>query len=149
MVVFIWGPHFPCCCFCCSAAPSCPPLCDPMDGSAPGFPVLHYLPEFAPTHVHWVNDAIQPSHPLSSAFLLPSVFPSIRVFSKELALQIRWPKYRSFSFTISPSSEYSGLISLHQPNWTRKRELQLLLRPTVNCPPGKNTCFELSHCCCP
>ena len=86
-------------------------LCDPMDCSTPGFPVLHYLPEFAQTHVLWVGDAIQPSHPLSPLLLLPSVFPIIRVFSIELALCIRRPKYWSFSFSISPSSEYSGLIS--------------------------------------
>ena len=77
----------------------------------PGFPVLHCLPEFTQTHVYWVSDAIQPSYPLSFLLLLPSVFPSIRVFSNESVLHIRWPKYRSFSFSISPSSEYSGLIS--------------------------------------
>ena len=82
-----------------------------MDCSTPGFPVHHQLPELAQTHVHWVGDAIQPSHPLSS-LLLPSIFPSIRVFSNESALPIRWPKYWSFSFSINPSSEYSGLISL-------------------------------------
>ena len=76
--------------------------------STPGFPVLHYLPEFAQTHVHRVGDAIQPSHPLSP-LLLPSVFPSIRVFSSGSGLRIRWPK--DWSFSISPSSEYSGLIS--------------------------------------
>ena len=63
------------------------------------------------THVHWVGDAIQPSHPLSSPLLPPSVFPSIMVFANESALHIRWPKYWIFSFNISPSSEYSGLIS--------------------------------------
>ena len=82
-----------------------------MDCSTPGFPVLHYLLEFAQTHVHLVSDAIQPSHPLPPLLLLPSVFPSIRVFSNESALCIRWPKYWSFSFSISPSNEYSGLIS--------------------------------------
>ena len=86
-------------------------LCDPMDYSTPGFPVLHYLPEFAQTHVDWVSDAIQPSHPLSSHSLLPSIFPSIRVFSSGSVLCIRWPKYWSFSFSISPSNDYSGLIS--------------------------------------
>ena len=80
-----------------------------MDSSTPGFPVLHYLPEFAQTHVHWVSDAIQLSHPLSPALLLPSIFPSMKVFSNELALRIMWSKYWSFSF--SPSNEYSGLIS--------------------------------------
>ena len=82
-----------------------------MDCWTPRFPVLHCLPEFAQTHVHWVGDAIQPSHPLSPLLLLPSIFLIIRVFSNESALRIRWPKYWSFSFSISPSSEYSGLIS--------------------------------------
>ena len=63
------------------------------------------------THVHCVGDAIQPSHPLWSLLLLPSVFPSIRVFSHESVLHIRWPKYWNFSFRINPSSEYSGLVS--------------------------------------
>ena len=76
----------------------------------PGFPVLHCLPEFAQIHVHWVSDAIQSAHPLSPPLLLPSIFPSIRIFSNESVL-IRWPKYWSFSFIISPSSEYSALIS--------------------------------------
>ena len=82
-----------------------------MDCSTPGFPVLPHLLDLAQTHVHWVGDAIQPSHPLSSPFLLPSIFPSIRVFSSESVLCIGWPKYWNFSFSISPSSEYSGLIS--------------------------------------
>ena len=63
------------------------------------------------THVHRVSDAIQPSHPLSSLLLPPLFFPSIRVFSKESVLRIRWPKYWSFSFSIIPSNENSGLIS--------------------------------------
>ena len=85
----------------------CLTLCNPMDCSLPGSPVLHYLPEFAQIHVCWVSDAIQPSLPLSP--LLPGVFPSIKLFFSELALRIRWPKY--WSFSISPSNEYSGLIS--------------------------------------
>ena len=76
---------------------SCPTLCDPMDCRILGLPVHHQLAEFTQTHVHWVGDAIQPSHPLSSPFLLPSIFPSIRVFSNESALCNRWPKYWSFS----------------------------------------------------
>ena len=76
-----------------------------MNCSMPGFPVLHYLLEFAQTHVHWVSDAIQPSHPLLPASPLA---PSIKVFSNGL-LCIRWPEF--WSFSISPSSEYSGLIS--------------------------------------
>ena len=82
-----------------------------MDWSMPGLPVHHQLPEFTQTHVHWVGDAIQPSHLLSSLLLPTSVLPSIRVFSNESVFRIRWPKYWSFSFSISPSNEYSGLIS--------------------------------------
>ena len=80
-----------------------------MDCSIPGFPVHHHLPEHAQTHIHWVGDAIQPSHPLSSPLLLPSIFPSVRVFFNESVLHIRWPKI--WSFSISPSNKYSGLIS--------------------------------------
>ena len=97
----------------CSVAKSCTTLWDPMKWSTPGFPVFHHLPEFAQTQVQRVGDAIQPSHPLSSPspplLLLYSIFPSIRVFSNESALRIRWPKYWSFSFNISPSNEHSGL----------------------------------------
>ena len=78
----------------------------PMDCCTPGFPILQYVLELAQTHVHWVDDAIQPSHPL---LFLPSILPSIKVISNELALSIRWPKY--WGFTISPSNEYSELIS--------------------------------------
>ena len=85
-------------------------LCDPMDSSTPGFPVHHQLPDLAQTHVHQVCDAIQHLI-LCSPLLLPSVFPSIRVFSNDSVLCIRWPKYWSFSFSISPSNEYLGLIS--------------------------------------
>ena len=96
---------------CCSVAKSCLTLYNPMDCSMPGFPVLHYLLEFAQTHVHWVSDAMQPSDPLLSPLLPPSIFHSIRVFSNESALHIRWPKYWHFSFNISPSNEHPGLIS--------------------------------------
>ena len=71
----------------------------------------HQLLEFTQTHVNWVSDAIQPSYLLRLLLLLPSIFPSIRVFSNKSALRIRWPKYWSFSFSTSPSNEYSGLIS--------------------------------------
>jgi len=94
-------------CCCCLVSWSYPIVCDPMDCSTPRFPVLHYLPEFAQTHIHRVSDAIQPSCP----FLLPSVFRSIRVFSNESTLCVSWSQYWSFSFSISPSNEYSGLIS--------------------------------------
>ena len=94
-----------------SVAQSCPTLCDPMNRSTPGLPVHHQLPELTQTHVHRVSDAIQPSHPLSSLLLLPPIPPSIRVFSNESTLLMRWPKYWSFSFSISPSNEHPGLIS--------------------------------------
>ena len=81
-----------------------------MDCSMPGLLVHHKPPEFAQTHVHWV-DAIQTSHPVLTPLFPPSVFPSIRFFSSESVLHIRWPKYWSFSFSISPSNEYPGLIS--------------------------------------
>ena len=86
-------------------------LCDPMNCSTWGLPVHQQLPESIQTHVHWVGDAIQPSHPLLSPSSPASIFPSIRVFSNESALHIRWPKYWSFSFNISPSNEHPGLIS--------------------------------------
>ena len=94
-----------------SAAQSCPTLCDPMNCSTPGLPVHHHLPEFTQTHVHRVREAIQTSHPLSSLFLLPLIPPSIRVFSNESTLHMRWLKYWSFSFSIITSKEHPGLIS--------------------------------------
>ena len=94
-----------------SVAQSCPTLCDPMNCSMPGFLIHHQLPEFTQTHVHQVGDAIQLSHPLFHLLLLPPIPPSIRVFSNESTLRKRWPKYWSFSFSISPSKEHPGLIS--------------------------------------
>ena len=94
-----------------SVTQSCPTLCDPMNRSTPGLPVHHQLPESTQTHVHWVGDAIQPFHLLCPLLLLPSIFPSIRVFSNESALCIGWPKDWSFSFNISPSNVHPGLIS--------------------------------------
>ena len=85
-------------------------LLKPMNRSTPGLPVHHELPEFIQTHVHRVDDAIQPSHLLSSLLLLLPIPPSIRVFSNESTLRTRWPKYWSFSLSISPSNEYPGLI---------------------------------------
>ena len=86
-----------------------------MNHSMPGLPVHHQLAKSTQTHVHWVGDAIQPSRPLSSPFLLSSIFPSTSVFSIESALYIRWPKYWNFSFNVSPSNEYPGLI--FRMNW--------------------------------
>ena len=98
-----------------SVAQSCPTLCEPMDCSMPGFPVCRHLPEFAQTRVYWVSDAIQPSHLLSSpslpAFNLSQHQGFCFCFPNESVHHIRWPKYWSFSFGISPSKDYSGLIS--------------------------------------
>ena len=94
-----------------SLTQSCLTLCDPMNRSTPGFPVHHQLPEFTQTHVHRVSDAIQPSHPLSSPSPPAPIPSSIRVFSNESTLCMRWPKYWRFSFSIIPSKEIPGLIS--------------------------------------
>ena len=93
-----------------SVTQSCLTLGDPMDCSTPGLPVHHQFLEFTQTHAHWVSDASYISSSLPF-LLLPSIFPSIRVFSKESVLRIRWPKYWSCSFSISPANEYSQLIS--------------------------------------
>ena len=91
-----------------------------MNCSMPGTPVHHQLSEFNQTYVHRVGDAIQPSHPLSSPSPPAPIPPDIRVFSSESTLHLRWPKYWSFSFSISPSNQHPGLISfrmdwLHLP----------------------------------
>ena len=100
----------------CSVAQSCLTLCNPMDCSTPGFPVHHQFPEFTQTHVHWVGDAIQPSHPLSSPSPPTFSLSQNQVLLNESVLPIRWPKYWNFSFNISPPNEYSGLISFRM-NW--------------------------------
>ena len=105
-LVFLFArQHLHCCC--CWVAQSCLTLCDPMNCSTPGFPVLHSsqnLLRLRATESVMTSNHLIPCSPL----LLPSIFPSIRVFSSESALHIRWPKY--WSFSISPYSEYSGLI---------------------------------------
>ena len=95
---------------CWSLAKSCPILCDPMYCSTPGFPVFHHfrsILKFMSIKLVMLSNHLILCHPLP----LPSVFPSIRVFSNESSLSIRWPKYWSFSFSISPFNDYSGLIS--------------------------------------
>ena len=109
-----------------SVAQSYPALCDPMDCSTPGFPVHHQLPDLTQTHVHRVRDVIKASHPLSS----PS--PTFNLsqhqgFSNESVLCIRWPKYCSFSFSISPSNEFSGLITFRS-DWVDLLAIQGILK---------------------
>jgi len=94
---------------CCSIAKSGLIPCDLIDCSTPGFPVIHYLPEFAQTHVHWISNAIQPSHHLSPPSPLTFNLPSIRIFSNESPLCIMWPYYWSFSLVLQ---NHSGMISL-------------------------------------
>ena len=98
-----------------------------MNPSMSGLPVHHQLPEFTQTHLHWVGDAIQPSHPLSSPSPPALNLSRIRVFSNDSALRIRWPKYWSFSFNISPSNEHSGLISFRM-DWLNLLAVQGTLK---------------------
>ena len=114
-----------------------------MDCSTPSFTVHHQLLELAQTHVHQVTDAIQPSHPLSSLLLLPSIFSSIRVFSSESVLCIRWPKYWSFSLSISPSNEHSGLISFRM-DWLDLLEVQETLKSLLQHHSSKASILQCS-----
>ena len=107
---------------------SCPTLWDPMDCSTPGSPVHQQLPELTQTHVNWVGDAIQPSQPLLPPCPPAFNLSSIRVFSNESVLRIRWPKY--WSFSISPSNEYSGLISFRM-DWFDLLAVQGTLKSLV------------------
>ena len=112
-----------------------------MNRSTPGLPVHHQLPEFTQTHVHWVGDAIQPSHSLSPLFLLPPIPPSIRVFSNESALRMRWPKYWSFSFSIIPSKEHLGL-RFFRMDWLDLLAVQGLSRVFSNTTVQKHQFFS-------
>ena len=118
-----------------------PILCDPMDGSMPGFPVYHQFPELTQTH-----ESVMPSnhlilcHPLLS---LPSIFPSIRVFSRESALHITWPKYWSFSFSISPHNEYSRLISFRM-DWLDLLSIQGTLKSLLQHHSSKASILQCS-----
>ena len=98
-----------------------------MNCSTPGFPVLHYLPEFA--QIMSIESVMLSNHLIlcHPCLLLPLIFPSIRVFSSELALSIRWPKYWSFSFSIGPSTEYSGWI-FFQTDWFDLLVVQEILK---------------------
>ena len=117
-----------------SVTQSCPILCDPMDCSTPGLPVHHQLLEFTQTHLHWVSDAIQPSHPLLSPSPPAFIFPSTKVFSNELALCIRWPKYWSLDGLVgSPCSPRDSQESSPTPQFKSVNSLVLsfLYSPTL------------------
>ena len=114
-----------------------------MDCSTPGFPVHNQLPELTQTHVRRVSDAIQPSHPLSSLLLLPSIFPSTRVFSSESVICIRGPKNWSFSISICPSNEYSGLISFRM-DWLDLLAVQGTLKSLLQQYSSKTSVFQRS-----
>ena len=108
-----------------SVTQSCPTLCNPIDCSTPGFPVHHQLSELAQTHVHWIDDAIQPSHPLSSPSPLAFKLSHIRVFSSESVIHIRWPKYWSFSFSISPYMNIQDWLPLGLTNFISLQSKEL------------------------
>ena len=120
----------------CSLTQSCLTPCSPMDCHAPGFPVLHHLPELARIHVHWVSDPNISSSvvPFSSR---PQSFRASGLFSNELALFIKWPKIWSFNFSISPSSEYSGLISFRM-DWFDLLAVQGTLKSLLQCHSSKH-----------
>ena len=127
------------CCY--SVAQLCRTLCNPMDCSTPGLPVIHHLLELAQTHVQWVSDAFQSSCPL--LFLTPRAFnlSQLRVFSNESACRIRWPKYWSFSFNISLSNEYSELISF-RIDWFDLFAVQETLKSLLQCWAGWSTSWN-------
>ena len=115
----------------------------PCNGT-PGLPVHRQLPEFTQTHVHWVSDVILPSHPLASILLPPSIFPNIRVFSNKSVLHwLRWPRYWSFSFSISPFNEYSGLISFRK-DWLDLFAIQGTLKSLLQHHSSKASILRIS-----
>ena len=120
-----------------SVAQSYPTLCNPMDCSTPGSPVHHQHLEVAQIHVHWVDAAIQPSHPLQSPSSPALNLSQHQGLSKESVLRIRWPKYCSFSFSIRPSNEYSGLISFRM-DWLDLLTVQGTLKESSPTPQFKN-----------
>ena len=128
-----------------SVAQLCPPLCDPMDCSMPGFPVPHHLPEFAQVHVLWVGDAIQLFHPLSPSS--PSAFNVSQHQGLDarngLAVCIRWPKCWNFNFNISPSNKYSGLISF-KIDWFDLLAVQESLKSLLQNHSSKASVFQHS-----
>ena len=128
-----------------SVAQSCLTLCSPMNCSTSGLPVHHQLPELTQTHVHQVSDAIQPSHPLSFPSPPAPIPPSIKVFSNESTLCMRWPKYWSFSFSISPSNEHPGLISFRM-DWLDLLAVQGTLKCFLQHHSSKASIFRRFRC---
>ena len=126
-----------------SVAQSCLTLWDPTNRSMPGLPVHHKLPEFTQTHAHRVGDAIQPSHLCHPLFFLPPILLSIRVFSNESTLRMRWPKYWSFSFSISPSNEDPGLISFRM-DWLDLLAVQETLKSLLQHHSSRASIFQCS-----
>ena len=125
-----------------SVTQSCLTLCDPMNRSSPGLPVHHQLPEFTQTHVHPVMPS---SHVILCCplLLLPPIPPSVRVFSYESSLLMRWPKYWSFSSSISPSSQHPGLISFRM-DWLDLLAVQGTLKSLLQHHSSKASIFQCS-----
>ena len=125
-----------------SVAQSCPTLCDPMKCSTPGLPVHHQLPEA--TKPMSIESVMPFNHLILCCphLLPPSIFPGIRVFSKVSVLHIRWPKYWSFSFSISPSNEYSGLISFRM-DWLDLLAVQMTLKSLLQHHSSKHQFFTI------
>ena len=115
----------------------------PHESQQPGLPVQHQLPEFTQTHVCWVSYAIQPSHPLLSPSPPAPIPPSIRVFSNESTLRMRWPKYWSFSLSICPSNEHPGLISFRM-DWLDLLAVQGTLKSLLQHHSSKASIIRLS-----
>ena len=124
-----------------SVTQSCPTLRDPMNCSMPGLPVHHQLPEF--TEIHGIQSVMPSSHLIlyRPLLLLPTIPPSIRVFSNESILRMRWPKYWSFSFSISPSNEHPGLISM---DWLDLLAVQGTLKSLLQHQSSKASIFQRS-----
>ena len=114
-----------------------------MNCSTPGLPIHHQLLEFTQTHLHWIGDAIQPLILCRPLLLLPSIFPSIRLFSNESVLRISWPKYWSFSFSITLSNEYSGMNSFRM-DWLDLLAVQGTLKNLLQYHSSKASIFQHS-----
>ena len=119
-------------------------VCDPMDSSTPGFPVYHQLLKFTQTHVHLVGDAIQASHPLLSPSPPAFNLSQHQGLCNESVLCIRWPKYWSFSFSICPSKEYSGLISF-RIDWLALLAVQGSLKSLLQHHSSKASILQCSY----